>query len=415
MIYCTKCNQVNAISRSGIIRGKQRYYCKHCDTYFTLPGKETIPAPGTIKKHMATIVDIAKALNISKSTVSRALHEHSDINPQTREAVLVMAREMDYQPNQLAQSLVTSKSNTIGIVVPEFMTYFFPTVIIGAQEVAAAAGYNVIVCQSQESFKTEIANTNVLLASRVDGVLISMTRETKTFDHFKTFERYGIPVVFFNRVCEETNSSKVLVNDYDGAFKAVEHLITGGYKNIAHIGGPSALRITHNRLNGYMDALKKYRLPVKKDMIVYSDLSVNAAIQCAEKLLSKKNRPDAVFCVNDPTAIQLMLYAKKKGIKIPDELGVVGFSNDPMASVIDPSLTTVEQPVADMGREAMRILLETIKKGFNNFTPVCTALQTRLIVRQSSVKKGPAGSNLRPPAFTVRKAPSRAKTTKPQK
>jgi DNA-binding LacI/PurR family transcriptional regulator len=388
MIRCTKCNQVNAISRSGIIRGNQRYYCKNCKSYFTLPGKEKIPAGGNNKKHMATIVDIAKALNISKSTVSRALHKHGDINPQTREAVLNMARELDYQPNQLAQSLVNSKTNTVGIIVPEFMTYFFPTVIIGAQEVAAAAGYNVIICQSQESVKTEIANATVLLSSRVDGVLISMTKETKKFEHFKAFERCGIPVVFFNRVCEEINTSKVLVDDYEGAFKAVEHLIISGYKNIAHIGGPSVLRITYNRLNGYMDALKKYKLPVKKEMIVYSDLSVKAAIQCSEKLLSgKKNRPDAVFCVNDPTAIQLMLYAKRKGIKIPDELGVVGFSNDPMASVIEPSLTTIEQPVADMGREAMRVLLDAVKKGLNDFVPVRTSLQTRLIVRQSSVRK----------------------------
>ncbi|HTL08208.1 MAG TPA: LacI family DNA-binding transcriptional regulator [Chitinophagaceae bacterium] len=336
---------------------------------------------------MATIVDIAKALNISKSTVSRALHQHGDINPQTREAVLNMARELDYQPNQLAQSLVNSKTNTIGIIVPEFMTYFFPTVIIGAQEVAASAGYNVIICQSQESLTTEMANAHVLLSSRVDGVLISMTKETKEFDHFRAFERYGIPVVFFNRVCEEINTSKVLVDDYEGAFKAVEHLIVSGYKNIAHIGGPSVLRLSSNRLNGYMDALKKYKLPVKKDMIVHSDLSVKAAIQCAQKLLSKKNRPDAVFCVNDPTAIQLMLYAKSKGIKIPRDLGVVGFSNDPMASVIEPSLTTVEQPVAEMGREAMRILLDAVKKGLNDFIPVRTALQTRLIVRQSSVRK----------------------------
>jgi len=389
MIHCTKCNQVNAISRSGIVRGKQRYYCKNCRSYFTLPEKIYVPATVNNKKHMATIVDIARALNISKSTVSRALHEHSDINAQTREAVLKMARELDYQPNQLAQGLVNSKTNTVGIIVPEFLTYFFPTVIIGAQEVAAAAGYNVIICQSQESFKTEVANANVLLSSRVDGVLISMTRETKKFEHFKTFDRYGIPVVFFNRVCEEINTSKVLVNDYEGAFKAVEHLIVSGYKNIAHIGGPSVLRITYNRLNGYMDALKKYKLPVKKDMIVYSDLSPKAALQCAEKLLSRKNRPDAVFCVNDPTAIQLMLYAKKRGIKIPDELGVVGFSNDPMAAVIEPSLTTVEQPVADMGRAAMRILLDTIKKGVNDFVPVRQSLQTSLIVRQSSVRKQP--------------------------
>lgn len=386
MIRCTKCNQVDAISRSGIVRGKQRYYCKSCRAYFTLPDVGEPAVTAGRRKHMATIVDIAKALNISKSTVSRALHEHSDINPRTREAVLKTARELDYQPNPHAQSLVNSKTNTIGIIVPEFMTYFFPTVIIGAQEVAAAAGYNVIICQSQESYKTEIANAHVLLTGRVDGVLISMTRETKKFEHFRAFERYGIPVVFFNRVCEEMDTSKVLVNDYEGAFKAVEHLILSGYKNIAHIGGPPVLRITYNRLNGYMDALKKYKLPVKKELIVYSDLSVKAAVQCSAKLLSLNKRPDAVFCVNDPTAIQLMLYAKKMGISIPEQLGVVGFSNDPMAAVIEPSLTTVEQPVADMGRTAMRTLLQAVKAGVNDFTPVRMALQTNLIVRESSVR-----------------------------
>jgi len=218
-------------------------------------------------------------------------------------------------------------------------------------------------------------------------VLASMTKETKKFEHFKAFERHGIPVVFFNRVCEEMDTSKVLVNDYEGAFKAVEHLILGGYKNIAHIGGPSVLRITYNRLNGYKDALKKYGLPVKKDMIVHSDLSVKAAIQCSQKLLSRRHKPDAVFCVNDPTAIQLMLYAKRKGIKIPADLGVVGFSNDPMAAVIEPSLTTIEQPVADMGRAAMRTLLDTIKKGPGDFVPLRISLQTSLIIRQSSVRK----------------------------
>ncbi len=387
MIRCVKCNQVHAITRAGILRGRQRYYCKDCKTYFTLPEVDKKAFPETGKKHMATIVDIAKALNISKSTVSRALREHSDINPQTREAVLKKARQLDYQPNQLAQSLVKSKSNTIGIIVPEFLTYFFPTIIMGAQEVAAKAGYNVIICQSQETFKTEVANAQVLLSNRVEGVLISMTKDTKNFEHFKTFERHGIPVVFFNRVCEEMNTPRVLVDDYNGAFMAVEHLIKNGYKNIAHIGGPSILRISHNRLNGYKDALKKHKLKIKDELITHCDLSKDAARACAEKLLSLKNRPDAVFCVNDPAAIQLMLVAKNMGIKIPEKLGVVGFSNDPISAVIDPALTTIEQPVADIGRTAMRLLLENIQKGIEGFKPVTKSLKTNLIERQSSVRK----------------------------
>jgi DNA-binding LacI/PurR family transcriptional regulator len=373
-----------------MVRGKQRYYCKDCKTYFTLrtPKAKNLPEQ---HKHMATIVDIANALNISKSTVSRALHEHGDINKQTRIAVLRMARKLDYQPNLLAKSLVKSKSNTIGIIVPEFLTYFFPAVIMGAQEVAANAGYNVVICQSQESYATEVSNANVLLSNRMDGVLVSMTRETKKFEHFKSFQRHGIPVVFFNRVCEQMNTSRVLVNDYEGAYRVVEHLIHNGYKNIAHIGGPPLLPLSRNRLNGYTDALKHYHLPIKNNFIVHSDLSKKSAWLCAKKLLYLRRKPDAVFCVNDPTAIQLMIYAKLMGIKIPEELGVAGFSDDPIASVIEPSLTTVEQPVADMGRVAMRILLNEINNE-EKVLPVNELLTTRLIPRRSSAGLVPSVS-----------------------
>lgn len=384
MIRCTKCGQVHAITKSGIVRGKQRYYCKECKLYFSLRPEAVFEEARP--RHIATILDIAKALNISKSTVSRALQGHEDIKKQTREAVLKMARELDYQPNLVAKSLVKSKTNTIGIIVPEFMNSFFPTVIIGAQEIASESGYNVIICQSQESVKTEIANTQVLLASRVDGVIISMTRETRKFDHFRLFERHGIPIVFFNRVCEKIDASRVLVNDYEGAYQAVEHLILNGYRRIAHISGPSNLRLSQNRLKGYLDALKKYKLPVRDNLVIHYDLTLENARSSAEKLLSQRNPPDAIFCVNDPAAIQALLYAKQKGIRVPDDLGIVGFSDDPISSIIEPQLTTIKQPVRDMGRVAMRVLLEQIAKGAGHYTPVHTILTTSLIVRASSVR-----------------------------
>lgn len=386
MIKCTRCGHVHAITKSGIVRGKQRYYCKDCNIYFTLPDVSAVDMRQH-KKHMTTIVDIAKALNISKSTVSRALHEHSDINPETRAAVQRMARQLDYQPNLVAQRLVKSKSNTIGIIVPEFLTYFFPTVIMGAQQVAAQAGYNVVICQSQESYKTEVANAQVLLANRVDGVLISMTRETKKFDHFKAFEKHGIPVVFFNRVCDEMHTSKVLVNDYEGALKAVGHLIRKGYRRIAHIAGPPALLLTHNRLSGYRDALEKHGISFKEELVVHCNLSRKDAVHCAEQLLALKEPPDAVFCVNDPVAIQLMLVAKKLKISIPSELGIVGFSNEPSGEVIAPALTTVQQPVADIGRVAAGILLQAIEQG-GSYVPEMRSLKTTLIVRESCKREG---------------------------
>jgi DNA-binding LacI/PurR family transcriptional regulator len=386
MIRCVKCGQVHAITKSGIVRGRQRYHCKDCNLYFTITEKTNTPT--TERQHqMPTIRDIATALNISKSTVSRALQAHSDINESTRKAVLDMARKLNYHPNSLAKSLVNKKSNTIGIIVPEFVNYFFPTLIIGAQEIAAGAGYNVIICQSQESVKTEIANVNVLLSSRVDGVIISMTKETKQFDHFKSFEQLAIPTVFFNRVCDDINTSKVTVNDYEGAFKGVEHLIKNGFKKIAHIAGPDNLILSHNRLNGYRDALKKYNIPINNKYIIPYDLTEEHARKSAKKLLQLSNRPDAIFCLNDVCTTQTLLVAKEMGIKVPGELGIVGFSNNPLSAYIEPSLTTIEQPVHEMGRAAMRILIDQIGKGAGKYKLVHQTLPTKLVIRQSSVRR----------------------------
>jgi len=390
MIRCIKCGEVHAITKSGVVHGKQRYYCKDCRIYFSLPSEQESDTPvSATAHHSATILDIARALNISKSTVSRALQGHKDIREETRTAVLEMASQLDYQPNLLAKSLVRSKTFTIGIIVPEFMNSFFPTVIIGAQEIASEAGYTVMICQSQESVHTEIANTRALLASRVDGVLISMTRETEEFDHFRVFGRHGIPIVFFNRVCETIDASRVYVNDYEGAFSAVEHLIEKGYRRIAHIGGPPNLRLSQNRLNGYRDALRRHGLAVLEELIVPYDLQPENARLSAAQLFDLPERPDAIFCLNDPAAIQVLLYARERGIRVPTQLGLVGFSDDPISSIIDPQLTTVRQPVGEMGRIAMQMLLEQVEKGMGNYVIEEKTLMTSLVVRESSKGPGP--------------------------
>jgi len=331
---------------------------------------------------MATILDIAKALNISKSTVSRALQGHKDIKEETRTAVLGMARQLEYQPNLLAKSLVKNKSNTIGIIVPEFVNSFFPAVIIGAQEVAAASGYNVIICQSQESAHTEIANAQVLLASRVDGVIISMTRETRTFDHFMTFERHGIPVVFFNRACEKMDASRVLVDDYAGAYQAVEHLILSGYRRIAHISGPSSLRLSQRRLKGYRDALKKYKLPPDERLIVRCKAFEEDALPLIRKLARLDPLPDAIFAINDRSAVMALKYFRERNISVPGDIRIAGFNDDPISEVAQPSLTTVMQPGYEVGKLAMGILIDEIdNRSRGNQT---YRLKTRLMIRNSS-------------------------------
>jgi LacI family transcriptional regulator/LacI family repressor for deo operon, udp, cdd, tsx, nupC, and nupG len=340
-----------------------------------------------MKRHQITIIDIARELNISKSTVSRALHGHRDVNEETKNKVLELAGKLDYQPNLLATSLVMSKSYTLGMVVPEFLTNFFPSVIMGAQEVMSKAGYNVMICQSNESYEMEMANTRALLASRVDGILASVTRETRNFDHFRTLHRKGIPVVFFNRVCEELDVSKVVVDDYEGAFMAVEHLITTGRKRIAHLAGPDSLLISRKRLKGYTDALRKYGLPVDEELIIHYDLTPEKAIIYVKHLLDLPNPPDALFAINDPTAIAAMLVIKDKGLRIPQNIAVVGFSNDPSSALIEPGLTTVAQPVFDIGREAAQLFLEQVDIDPKEYTPKTKVLQTKLIVRGSSVNK----------------------------
>lgn len=369
--------------KAGFVRGKQRYCCKVCSYYFTMPAAN--PKSERRRRHQTTIIDIAQELGVSNSTVSRALHNHPDINPDTRKAILDKAQELDYQPNQLAHSLVKSRTNTVGIVVPEFLTQFFPNVIVGAQRVLRQAGYNLMIMQSGESYDNEVANTKALLANRVDGLLVSMSHETNNYDHFLTFEKRYIPVVYFNRVIEGLGTHKVVANDYQGAFAAVEHLIENGYRRIAHLGGPPNLLISQERERGYREALHKYHLPALPELIIHGDFTAQKAAIYARHLLDLPEPPDAIFAVNDPTAIEILTLAKAKGIRVPEELGVVGFSDDPIAVHIGSGLTTVKQPTAQIGEAAAAMVLGMMRGEEEALSAKTVVLEAELIVRGSSV------------------------------
>jgi LacI family transcriptional regulator/LacI family repressor for deo operon, udp, cdd, tsx, nupC, and nupG len=337
-----------------------------------------------MKGHQVTIIDIARELNLSKSTVSRALTGHPSVNQETRKAVLDLAAKWDYQRNMLAISLISKKTNTIGIIVPEFYSSYFPQAIIGAQEIATKAGYNTVICQSNETYETEVANTSVMLANQVDGVLVSITRETKNFDHLSIFQRKGIPIVFFNRVCEDMNVPKVIVDDYDGAFGAVEHLVQRGRKRIAHLAGPASLLISVKRLNGYKAALRKNNIEPDEELIISYDLNIDKVKIYVNHLLNMDNPPDAIFAVNDPTAIETIQVVKKRGLRVPEDIAVVGFSNDFLSGLIDPPLTTVSQPVKEMGRIAAQLLIDQINREVADWKAIIKVLKTELIVRKSS-------------------------------
>ncbi|NOT73318.1 MAG: LacI family DNA-binding transcriptional regulator [Cyclobacteriaceae bacterium] len=341
--------------------------------------------------NQVTIKDIARELGISPSTVSRALKDHPDISSETKKAVHALAEKLNYQPNIVALSLRQKKTNTIGVIIPELVHFFFSTVISGIEDVAYQAGYSVILAQSNESYEREKTDIKALFNSRVDGMLISLSRETKNFDHIESIISKGVPVVFYDRMYNNPNTSKVIVDDYTGAKEAVDHLIEQGYKQIAHLEGTSGLLITADRKRGYIDALKEHKMEIKEAYIEEcSSGSQEDGKTATLKLLSLPNPPDAIFAHSDPIATGAMMAIKEKGLKIPQDIGLVGFSNWSYGSLIEPSLTTVDQPGFEMGQEAARLLIRQIEVGDKDQgdpQPETKILKTKLIIRESSIRK----------------------------
>jgi len=330
----------------------------------------------------ATIVDIARRLQISPSTVSRALSDHPDIKEETKGLVRQVAKELRYTPNPIAQSLKSSRTTTIGVIVPEIKHDFFSSAISGIEEVAYQSGYTIILCQSNESFEREVVNTNVLMHHRVAGVVVSISQNTKSGEHFQDLLRRKIPLVFFDRVCEDVVASKVVIDDYKSAFDAVTYLIGRGYRKIAHFAGPRELDICKKRLNGYVEALKNAGHLVHEELIRYGGLHEQDGYESLDGMLKRNDLPDAIFCVNDPVAIGAFQRINEAGLKIPADIALIGFSNNIITTLINPQMTTVDQPSFEMGKRAATLLIDAIEKKVNE--PVTVVLDTKLIVRGST-------------------------------
>jgi DNA-binding LacI/PurR family transcriptional regulator len=332
-------------------------------------------------RHQTTILDIARELGLSKSTVSRALTSHPNVHPDTRQRVLDAARRTEYQPNLLAQSLIRSETHLLGVVIPDIEKPFFASIVSGIQQEAMQAGYRLIITQSNESPETEIANLQALVLSRVDGLLVCHTRDTRTFDHIRLAHRKGIPVVEFARVSPELPIPQVVENDELGARTVVRHLLDAGARRIGLLSGPESLLVSQLRTEGYRQALAEAGRSVEPEWIVTTRFVREDVRAALDHWLRLPEPPDAYFAVYDAGAVELMRLLKQRGYRIPEQVQVAGFGNDPVAELVEPPLTTFAQYPREIGRTACRLLLDSFT---NHARPGLTIVSGELCVRAST-------------------------------
>jgi len=333
---------------------------------------------------LITITDIAKKLGIAPSTVSRALRDHPDISEETKKRVKKLARESRYTPNAISDSLRNRRTTNIGVIIPEIAHDSFAKAVSGIEEIAYHAGYTTLLCQSNEDYEREVVNSNMLLKQRVAGIIASISQNTKSSDHFQKLTYYGVPIVFFDRVCEDIRANKVVIDDTNSAFNAVHYLIERGYTKITHFAGPKQLEICRRRLNGYVTAFKQAGLPVHDELIRFGGMYEEDGYNSMDFLIKKNTIPDAILAVNDPVAIGALQRIKEEGLNIPNDIGLIGFSNNQITSVVSPPLTTINQPFYSMGKKAAEILLEMIGgKAENNIIATVT-LEAELVIRGST-------------------------------
>jgi len=344
-----------------------------------------------VAKKRASITDLAQQLNISVSTVSRALSGHSAISEATAKRVMALAKELGYQRNNLASGLRKGRSNMLGVIVPHIDGNFFSQVVKGIEAAASKAGYHVLICQSNEDVVHERANVETLLNAQVEGILVSLSRNTREFKHFEKVQKRDIPLVFFDRVLVGYDVNAVVLDDRAGGYRATKHLLEQGYRRIAHFSGPQQLNIYKYRRQGYEDALREYGLPVDETLITLGDMSMADGSAAMQQLLALPHPPDAVFSGSDFSAAGALQVLTERGLRVPQDIGLVGFSNELFSSLTVPQITSVDQHCELMGRSATRLLLQVMEEREQPYAPRHVVLQPDLFVRASSLREGPLG------------------------
>lgn len=339
------------------------------------------------KTKEVTIYDIADKLNLSPATVSRALKDEPIVNKKTKKRIFDMAEKIGYRTNNFARNLRNQKTDTIGVIIPKVNSYFMSAVIAGIEMVVKSEGYTLIISQSSEVEQNEAASAKAMFNNRVDGLLVSLAYDTKSLKHFEPFLKRNIPVVFFDRVIENNSSYSILIDNHNAAYEATKHLIEQGCRRIVHITATSDLDVYVHRLKGYKQALADNGISFAKDRVLKGNLSLEYGKQAAEVILKMKQRPDGIFVANDNCAVGCMMTLKENGIRIPEDIAIVGFNNDPVSEVIEPNLTTIEYPGSKMGEVAARQLINHLKNVMPADAVNKIELPSSLIVRASSSKK----------------------------
>ncbi|POY36615.1 LacI family transcriptional regulator [Solitalea longa] len=333
-------------------------------------------------KKPVTIKDLSKHLLLSTSTISRALTNDKNIRKETREKVLQAAQELGYKPNLTAVNLKLGRSNSVGVIVPEMITPFASQVLEGIQEILWPEGYRVIIAQSEEDPQTEKKNLQLMEQFQVDGIIICVCDQAVNQSLYLQIQQKGIPMVFYDRISKEMEGSQVIVDDYMKSVFMVEHLIQTGRKNIVHLHGPSYINNSAERFKGYKKALEKHKIPYSPELVIKTGLTFDDGMNAARQLLESNLPFDSIFAFTDTLAIGAMNYLREQNIKIPEQVAVASFSGTTLSTLVYPQLTTVEQPLKEMGRTAAEMILNKISdKSYEDKTVV---LDAKIKIRAST-------------------------------
>jgi len=341
-----------------------------------------------MKTAPVTIKDIARSLNISISTVSRALRGMPEIHPDTRSAVIRLAQELDYQPNQVAKNLVKSRTRTIGVIVPNLSYHYFSAMLNSIEEAALQAGYSVLVAQTNESYLRETTNIQNLLRSQVEGLIISLSRDTDNYAHVDRLVRKNVPLVLFDRYADNIDASKVIVDNYAASFKATEHLIEQGCRRIGFLAGPAHLLLSNQRVDGYRAAAAQHGVVAGGPYVLHCDYTQENTIVQTLAMMSLPNPPDGVVTISDRVAYPAIYAMKQKGLSIPDDVAIVSFNNEPVSAFFSPTLSSISQPIQEMAAETVRLLLRQIETTDATVPRETKIMETQLVVRASSLRTG---------------------------